>query len=319
MQACRNVAVLATLRIGLVDALPPAWSQVPEPARLGLPTSEHVVSAPVLVEGTPLVPALLERELVPDVVRLGLPNAEYVTGRVDLGAPLVSLPTEGTRSESQLARVRYLGQPTTMQFADPPVGSVIQAAVVIPVLGVPTGAVVQAKPQPKKAPADAGNDPLPSSIQLEPPGPDQLFQLISEAALRARLRKEDPTDLASGYRFLPEEKPIQVVPERPPGGPPHTMQVAANYVCAHRLFFEQPRPERYGHSLGIVEPLVDAGVFYFDLATWPVRAAVVPWPCYRFECFSDGYSPYFGTARRQDASEDASWLPRGLTRQVLWE
>ena len=64
------------------------------------------------------------------------------------------------------------------------------------------------------------------------------------------------------------------------------MQVEPNYVCYGRLLFEAKNFDRYGWDLGLVTPVVSAGMFYFDVATLPYHLFTDP--CRHCEC-SAGY------------------------------
>ena len=59
-----------------------------------------------------------------------------------------------------------------------------------------------------------------------------------------------------------------------------------NYVCYHRLLFEQMNLERGGWDLGPITPVVSAFGFYKDVALLPYHIALDPFR--NFEC-SAGY------------------------------
>ncbi len=124
-------------------------------------------------------------------------------------------------------------------------------------------------------------------IQLEPPGPQRLFQLDSEAALHERMRQEG--------RQRPSQDRIEFPTEPTVGGrgpyaarqfPPANIQVEPSYLCYDRLYFEEKNSERYGWDLGVIQPFVSAGAFYWDLATLPYHIWTRPLQCY--EC-NTGY------------------------------
>jgi len=52
--------------------------------------------------------------------------------------------------------------------------------------------------------------------------------------------------------------------------------VQPGYVWHRRLLFEQINSERYGWSMGIVQPAVSALHFYADVATLPYHVAQEP-------------------------------------------
>jgi hypothetical protein len=120
-------------------------------------------------------------------------------------------------------------------------------------------------------------------LELQPPGPQRLFRLESEAALQERIRQE-----AHGRTPRPLDFPQEPVlaDNHPPidRGPQRRVAAEANYVCYHDLVFDQRYGERYGWDLGAVQPLLSAGHFYFDLLTYPYHLVTDPCP----EC-SAGY------------------------------
>jgi hypothetical protein len=125
-------------------------------------------------------------------------------------------------------------------------------------------------------------------IQLEPPGPDRLFRLESEASLMQRMRqerREQPGTPASASRDVFPEEPVlsrEIYLGR--RWPPLKRDVEPHYVCYNRLYFEQPNFERSGWDLGAVTPFVSAGKFFLDVATLPYHAGTDP--CRHFDCSS---------------------------------
>src|SRR5262249_34041205 len=65
-----------------------------------------------------------------------------------------------------------------------------------------------------------------------------------------------------------------------------TRAVEPNYVCYDRMYFEERNSERFGWDLGIIQPLVSAGIFFFDVAALPYHVGTDP--CRKYEC-SAGY------------------------------
>lgn len=146
-----------------------------------------------------------------------------------------------------------------------------------------TAALLRGEP----AHAQAKLEQLPDAsqaIEVKPPSSDQLFRLESESSLRQRLVNEARRANA----------PIPVFPPEPPPGTPYAGRVFPDSVtfaepgnvCYGRLYFEQTNFERYGWDLTVVQPLVSLGIFYFDVATLPLKLATAPCRCY--EC-SAGY------------------------------
>jgi hypothetical protein len=126
------------------------------------------------------------------------------------------------------------------------------------------------------------------ALSLEPPGPQRVFQLDSEAQLQERWRQQGRDEGLPDPIQFPDES-IGLVAKGPYLGrhfAQRDMLVEPSYVCYGRLFFEDQNSERYGWDLGFFQPFLSAGIFYWDLATLPYRF----WtnPCRWYEC-SAGY------------------------------
>ncbi len=120
-------------------------------------------------------------------------------------------------------------------------------------------------------------------VQLEPPGPQRLFQLESEKRLQERMRQEALEQPSPSRLEFPQYKPL-TEEKTPPNRewPAQTMQVEPNYVCYNRLYFEQINVERYGWDLGFAAPFVSAGEFFKDVVLLPYHMGTDP--CRRQEC-----------------------------------
>lgn len=139
-------------------------------------------------------------------------------------------------------------------------------------------------PSPIRAPTEEGE--AQPQVQLIPPGPDRLFRRESEKSFQERMRQE-----ARGRRPLDriEFPPEPVLSTEKYAGrnfPPTREVVEPNYVCYRRLYFEQLNSERYGWDLGVFQPLIAAGKFYWDLVWLPYDIGIAP--CRHFDCNS-GY------------------------------
>ena len=143
----------------------------------------------------------------------------------------------------------------------------------------------------KPAVADKEGGVLLYAIPVTPPSADRLFRLDSEEVFRDRLRAEVRQRSATVQLEFPNSDPLVVrrEPQRP--WPEYVKWVEPNYVVSKRLFFEQPRFESYGQSLGVLQPAVSTGIFCFDLMLWPARRMAHPFQCYQVN--TDCYSPYF--------------------------
>lgn len=129
-------------------------------------------------------------------------------------------------------------------------------------------------------------EPLGFQIQLDPPGPDRLFRLESEAALNERMRQEARGRVPPERITFPDEPVLSKDRYTGRAWPKFKTLAEPQYVCYGRLFFEQKNEERYGWDLGIIEPVVSAGHFFADFVTLPYHMA--SYPCRKYEC-SAGY------------------------------
>jgi hypothetical protein len=118
-------------------------------------------------------------------------------------------------------------------------------------------------------------------VPLEPPGPQRLYRLDSEADLMERMRQEGRERRSPERITFPEEPVISRMPHAPRTFPEMVTTAEPNYVLYGRLFFEEKNSERYGWDLGVVSPIVSAGAFYWDLALTPYQIASLPFR--RFE------------------------------------
>jgi hypothetical protein len=129
-------------------------------------------------------------------------------------------------------------------------------------------------------------------LSIRAPEPQQAFRLESEAQFTERLAREAAegrTPLGLTYKFaLPSYPPVQPqVTWVPRVWEPLAEVVEPAYLCYGRLYFEQINAERYGWDLGPLHPLISAGIFFFDVGTFPYHAATEPLRCY--EC-NPGYA-----------------------------
>jgi len=119
---------------------------------------------------------------------------------------------------------------------------------------------------------------LPITIQLTLPGPHRLFRLDSEADVMERIRQEARQVRPPEIIEFPEERRYEPW-ERvfvPRHWPLAKELVEPAYVSHGRLLFEQINSERYGWSMGVVQPAISALHFYADVATLPYHLAQDP-------------------------------------------
>jgi hypothetical protein len=139
------------------------------------------------------------------------------------------------------------------------------------------------------------DESLQYQIPLEPPGPQDIFKLDTEAELYERMRQQARNQNPDNRITFPEE-PI-VSREKYHGRSfPHAAEVVEPYyVCYRRLLFEDINSERYGWDLGAVQPFVSAGTFFFDLVTVPYHLATRPFDqmeCNAGHCLPGDPVPY---------------------------
>jgi hypothetical protein len=120
------------------------------------------------------------------------------------------------------------------------------------------------------------------SIQLDPPGPQKVFRLDSEADLQERMRQEARQRTPVERIEFPSEPVVGAGPFVQRTFAESKMQVEPMYVCYGRLYFEDLNSERYGWDLGPIQPFVSTGLFFKDVVTLPYHALTNPCRCY--EC-----------------------------------
>ncbi len=154
----------------------------------------------------------------------------------------------------------------------------------------------KAQEQPKPLPQDVKPDTRTLEerareyrIQLEPPGPERIFQAESEATLRERMRQEArqrderiefPKDVyltTPGEIYAGRKWPLQVTTTVP------------NIVCYRPLYFEELNAERYGWDACLLQPFLSTGKFYLDTLMLPYNMGVLS-PC-ECECNTGYYLP----------------------------
>ncbi len=118
-------------------------------------------------------------------------------------------------------------------------------------------------------------------VSLEPPGPQRLYRLDSEAQLMERMRQEGRERPTPERIAFPEEPVVSNMPYTGRSFAQLALEVEPNYVLHRKLFFEERNSERYGWDLGVMGPFVSAGAFYWDLALVPYQFASLPFR--RFE------------------------------------
>jgi len=101
-------------------------------------------------------------------------------------------------------------------------------------------------------------------FQVALPGPQKQFTRISEEDFYKGIGK-----MQGGRAIFPVEPIISKEPFRPRDFPAMVETVEPSFLLHRRLLFEQPNFERTGWDLGIVQPVVNVGVFSYDLVMLP--------------------------------------------------
>jgi hypothetical protein len=136
--------------------------------------------------------------------------------------------------------------------------------------------VTQTPPVPSRPAGSYGSDDLqtPIPLGLREGTPNPVVRLESEENFDRRISQKvrqaphSPTGLPDRALF-PEEPVITRDKYVARAFPAASLLVEPNYVCYGRLYFQERNAERYGWDLGMVQPVLSAGVFFFDVATLP--------------------------------------------------
>jgi hypothetical protein len=123
-------------------------------------------------------------------------------------------------------------------------------------------------------------------IELNPPGPQELFRLDSELAMQERIRQKARERTPVERVEFPTEPVVGTGPFVQRTFAASNMAVEPHYVCYGRLYFEELNSERYGWDLGPIQPFVSAGVFFKDVVFLPYHAFSDP---FRYHDCSSGY------------------------------
>jgi hypothetical protein len=204
-------------------------------------------------------------------------------------ASKTQMPLSGKPVSTQLPRP---ASPTTrtMHFPNPPQPSPVRQAQHL--------AQIDPKlPMPKEGAETRTtlDDLLRYQIRLDPPGPELVFRLESEAALEQRMRQEakqqnlmesvvfPPLPILSKTEYQGRSFPQQVVFAEP------------HYVNYRRLLFEEKNAERYGWDFGIAQPMISSFYFVKDVLLLPNNLVSYPLRCYETsagECLPGDPVPY---------------------------
>jgi hypothetical protein len=169
-------------------------------------------------------------------------------------------------------------------------------ATAVYVTGQDNRSQIQRTAQVFSRPRDGADDTLSFTIATELPGPDRMFRRQSEEEFFERIRQEYRGKAGTGRVIFPENPPLTREPFQRRVFPRMVQSVEPAYVCHGRLFFEQPNFERQGWHLGFIQPLVNLGVFYYDVALLPYHAATRPFQgtdCSAGKCLPGDRTPLY--------------------------
>jgi hypothetical protein len=133
-------------------------------------------------------------------------------------------------------------------------------------------------PRAKDASASLDDTENPIPLGLGEGGPNEVVRLESEANFRRRLTQKNRQKSDSGAErtTFPEEPVVSttIVRSVARAVPGHMLLVEPAYVCHGPLWFEERNAERYGWDLGIIQPPIQAGIFFADVLTLPYHMGV---------------------------------------------
>lgn len=117
-------------------------------------------------------------------------------------------------------------------------------------------------------------------IRTQPPGLDQFTRRLSEEQLFRLLIEENRQKPGTGPLYFPDEEPVSTAPFTARQYPSRVHFVEPHYVSHGNLYFEQKNWERYGWSLGMADPVIQLGTFYYDLLLLPYHFGADVCHCY---------------------------------------
>jgi len=153
------------------------------------------------------------------------------------------------------------------------------------------------KPKPDEVIPDDKEKLKPTSDLSGLPSRDEVFRLISDKELDARILK----DLKKPDGKFPAPAPLksgnEVYVSRVNTYSPIRVLVEPNYVVHRRLYFEEVNSERSGWDAGPIQSVISAGYFYKDVLFWPHNLASGFWKN-RYDvssgkCMPGSPSPYY--------------------------
>jgi hypothetical protein len=130
--------------------------------------------------------------------------------------------------------------------------------------------------------------------QSEVIDPKDLFAMKSEAQIdKAIVDESGPTSIYS--QFPTYNRAYMALEFVGRSFEPHLRSVEPNFVCHHRLYFEEKNAERQGWELGPLQPITSTLYFLKDYFSLPYNFATRPcqrWECSAGKCLPGDATPY---------------------------
>ena len=195
-------------------------------------------------------------------------------------APIQSIPALNPPATIAPIPTRPVFEPKTVTYQKPAgdTSPTLPLGATPAVVRLPVAAEVTPKePDAYKPSATDKPKEKPTSDLSGLPNRDDVFRLISDKELNARILKE----LNKPDEKFPPQAPLKSGNEtyvsRVNTYAPIQVLLEPNYVVHRRLYFEEVNSERSGWDAGPVQSVISAGYFYKDVLFWPHNLASGFW------------------------------------------
>ena len=142
-------------------------------------------------------------------------------------------------------------------------------------------------------PSTQRDDELPDSLRLDLGPDDSELPMMGDEFAAAPTEPEkcpSPRDLkpinqidhriASEPGLFPQECALSETAFQPRNFAPITFTWKASALCHKPLYFQQPKLERYGHTFGLLTPIISVGHFFVMVPCLPYNMGLEPpWEC----------------------------------------
>lgn len=137
------------------------------------------------------------------------------------------------------------------------------------------------------------DEDLPESLRLDRRDTESEFPMLGDEFAEGPTEPErcpSPRDLKPinqiDYRIaaepglFPQECALSEAPFEPRNFAPVTYTWKASALCHKPLYFQQPKLERYGHTFGLLTPIISVGHFFVMVPCLPYNMGLEPpWEC----------------------------------------